>query len=80
MKKEHQIIEVLNFINKKWIMVILKTMHNGRDTFTSIKQEIGDINQKILSSRLSELEAVGFISREVIQAKPIKIRYTLTKK
>ena len=61
-------------------MVILKTMHDGCDTFTSIKQEIGGINQKILSARLSELEAVGFIAREVIQEKPIKIRYTLTKK
>ncbi len=80
MKKECNIAEVLNFINKKWIMVILKTMQDGQDTFTGIKQEIGEINQKILSARLSELEAVGFIAREVIQEKPIKIRYTLTKK
>jgi DNA-binding HxlR family transcriptional regulator len=56
MKKECDITDVLNFINKKWMMVILKTMHDGQDTFTSIKQEIGDINQKILSSRLTELE------------------------
>ncbi|MEI6711494.1 MAG: helix-turn-helix domain-containing protein [bacterium] len=80
MKQDCTITHILNFINKKWIMVILKTMHDGCDTFTGIKQEIGGINQKILSARLGELESVGFISREVIQEKPIKIRYTLTKK
>ena len=80
MKKECDITYVLNFINKKWMMVILKTMHDGHDTFTSIKQEIGGINQKILSSRLTELEDAGFVSREITQQKPIKIRYTLTKK
>lgn len=80
MKKDCDIAEVLNFMNKKWIMVILKTMHDGHETFTSIKDEIGDINQKILSVRLSEMEEEGFIVRDIVQQKPVKIRYTLTKK
>ncbi|MCB9807351.1 helix-turn-helix transcriptional regulator [Candidatus Peribacteria bacterium] len=80
MKKDLDIAGILNFINKKWIMVILKTMHDGQDTFTGIKQTIGDINQKILSTRLSEMEEEGFIMREIVQKKPIKIRYSLTKK
>jgi DNA-binding HxlR family transcriptional regulator len=80
MKKDCDIASVLNFMNKKWIMVILKTMHDGANTFTTIKEEIGDINQKILSARLGEMEEEGFIVRDIVQQKPVKIRYTLTKK
>jgi DNA-binding HxlR family transcriptional regulator len=67
-------------MNKKWIMVILKTMSDGGESFNQIKSEIGDINQKILTARLTELEETGFIKREIVQEKPVKIRYSLTEK
>jgi DNA-binding HxlR family transcriptional regulator len=61
-------------------MIILKTINDGNESFNQIKSEIGDINQKILTARLTELEEAGFVKREIIQEKPVKIRYSLTEK
>ena len=48
--------------------------------FSEIKEEIPEINSRILSERLGELEEEGLIDRTVIDEKPICIEYTITEK
>lgn len=71
---------VFNFLSKRWMLLVLKSIHEERETFGDIKRSLGSISSKILSERLSELEQEGYILRSVIDGKPVKIRYSITEK
>lgn len=81
MKKPNQdcpISQLFETIGKKWVIFIIKTIGEGESTFTSIKESLGDLNSKILTDRLDELETKWYILRDIVSTKPIKIRYSLT--
>ena len=42
--------------------------------------EIEDINAKVLSARLKEIEKDGLIERKIYPDKPVRIEYTITEK
>jgi DNA-binding HxlR family transcriptional regulator len=42
--------------------------------------EIEDINAKVLSARLKEMEEDGLIERKIYPDKPVRIEYTITEK
>lgn len=66
---------------KKWTMLILRTLtERKRLRFGELLEALPDINSRILSERLGELEAEGLISRTVEQAKPITVTYEVTEK
>lgn len=48
--------------------------------FTDIKEALPDINSRMLSERLSDLEEQGMLDRSVQNTKPITIEYTITEK
>jgi DNA-binding HxlR family transcriptional regulator len=54
-------------------------MHLGQKRFNQFL-EIEDINAKILSARLKEMEKDGLIKREVFKETPVRIEYALTEK
>jgi len=67
-------------VGKKFTMLILRNMmHVGQKRFNQFL-EIEDINAKILSARLKEMEKDGLITREVFHETPVRIEYTLTEK
>lgn len=71
---------VFNFLSKRWMLLILRSVHEGRETFGDVKRSLGTISSKILSERLSELELEGYITRMVTDGRPVKIRYSITEK
>lgn len=71
---------VFNFLSKRWTLLILRSIREGTETFGDIKRSLGSISSRILSERLSELEQEGYIHRTVIDGKPVKIRYSISKK
>ena len=82
MKKPDQdcpMSKLFETIGKKWVIFIVKTIGEWESTFTWIKEKLGDLNSKILTDRLDELENKWYILRDIVSTKPIKIRYTLTK-
>lgn len=79
-KCECKILWLFDFISKKWVLLILKALWEWMSSFTEIKTYLWWVNSKILSQRLTELEEAKFIKRNVINEKPIKIRYELTEK
>lgn len=67
-------------IGKKFTMLILRNMmHRGQMRFNQFL-EIEDINAKILSARLKEMEKDGLITREVFHETPVRIEYVITEK
>ncbi|HEV8404413.1 MAG TPA: helix-turn-helix domain-containing protein [Nitrososphaera sp.] len=67
-------------MGKKFTTLIIRNMmHSGQTRFNQFL-EIEDINSKILSARLKEMEKDGLIKREVFHETPVRVEYTLTEK
>ncbi|MFZ0515188.1 MAG: helix-turn-helix domain-containing protein [Candidatus Nitrosopolaris sp.] len=67
-------------MGKKFTVLILRNMmHLGQTRFNQFL-EIEEINPKILSARLKEMEKDGLIKRKIFHERPIRIEYTLTEK
>lgn len=72
---------IIEFCSKKWAMHILRTIADQKTMrFCAIKEALPEINSRILSERLTELEERGFINRVVTGDKPISIEYHITEK
>ena len=75
------IYRIIDFCSKKWAMHILRSIADAKTMrFCEIKEALPDINSRILSERLSELEEEGLVERTVTNDKPICIEYSITEK
>jgi DNA-binding HxlR family transcriptional regulator len=67
-------------MGKKFTVLILRNMmHLGQTRFNQFL-EIEEINAKILSARLKEMEKDGLIKRKIFHERPVRIEYALTEK
>lgn len=62
----------------KWILFILDTLKHETQHFNSLKKNIIGISPKVLSQKLKMLERDGFISRTMLDTRPIRVEYALT--
>lgn len=62
----------------KWVLYILDTLQSQPAHFNALKKTIVGISPKVLSQKLKMLERDGFILREVLQTRPIKVSYSLS--
>jgi len=78
------VIDNLNMMKKvfsKWsIEIILSTYSLKSVGFGDLKRLLRGISSRVLSKKLKDLEQLGFLEREVIESRPPKVRYTLSKK
>jgi DNA-binding HxlR family transcriptional regulator len=65
-------------LGKRWNGVILGALSIGPAGFAELSRAIGGISDSMLSDRLSELVAVGVVSREVAAGPPVTVAYALT--
>jgi DNA-binding HxlR family transcriptional regulator len=75
------IYRTIDFISKKWTLLILLELYKTRGTkrYTELKKSLLDITPKILSSRLRELEQQGLITKTIVTDEfPIRCEYSLT--
>jgi len=72
------ILSSLYFIGGRWKISILWYLNNGTNRFGLMKSRITGISDKMLTTQLRELEADGFINREVFAEVPLRVEYTLT--
>ena len=70
--------DVLSGVTGKWQSLILLSLEDGAQRFSSVKRLIGDISQRVLTQNLRSLERDGFILRHVVTTSPIEVRYELT--
>ena len=67
-------------MGKKFTMLIIRNMiHRDHKRFNQFL-EIEEINAKILSARLKEMEKDGLIQRKVYPDTPVRVEYTITEK
>lgn len=83
MKKECNVRKSVNFLGKRWTLLILLELYKGKSEwkrFSQIKKSLDNITPKILSIRLRELEREKLIEKKVsAEGFPIKSEYKLTK-
>lgn len=73
----HKAIEL---IGSRWSGAILRVLLAGPARYADIRSQIPDINDRMLSERLKELEREGLAERRVIPETPVKVEYELTEK
>ena len=65
-------------IGGTWKMPILWRLKDKVMRYGELKKDMPRITHKMLTSQLRELEAEGFISREVFPVVPPKVEYSIT--
>ncbi len=73
----HRAIEL---IGGRWSGTILRELLNGPSRFAVLRDAIPDINDRMLSERLKELEQEGVVVRRVLPESPVRVEYELTEK
>jgi len=67
-------------IGGTWKIPILWRLKNRVMRYSELKKDIPHITDKMLTTQLRELEAEGFIHREVYAVVPPKVEYSMTEK
>lgn len=70
----------LSIIGKKWAILIIRDLLNGKKRFGELIRSLSEISPRTLSARLGELEKYGIIKRRIFQEIPLHVEYSLTKR
>ena len=72
MKKVCPITKTLNYLSKKWTLLILRELHdNGTKRFNDLIREMENISPRTLSKRLKELEILNWLFRCFVRYLPL---------
>ena len=69
---------MLSIIGDKWKVLILRDLMEGTKRFGELKNSIGSVSQKVLTTQLRDMEAKGLLTRKVYAEVPPRVEYTLT--
>ncbi len=72
------IAKASEIIGEKWVIIILRELLVGTDTFSALKNYIPQISPTLLSKRLVELEDDGIVLKKETGLKQPKYKYLLT--
>jgi DNA-binding HxlR family transcriptional regulator len=70
----------LNILGNRWVTLVVWHLLDGRKRFGQLKATVPGISGKILTDRLRELEAHGFVTREMFAEVPVRVEYELTER
>ncbi|WP_044207197.1 helix-turn-helix domain-containing protein [Flammeovirga sp. OC4] len=71
--------DTLDIFQGKWkIQIISVLMYYDECSFKLLKESVKGITSKMLSKELKELELNQLVEREVIDTRPVTIRYRIT--
>lgn len=66
-------------LRRKWHPVIVhRLLEHGPLRFGELEDRIPEVSGKVLSESLTDLEEKGLVARTVVDAKPIRVEYSLT--
>ncbi|WP_231644977.1 winged helix-turn-helix transcriptional regulator [Sciscionella sediminilitoris] len=68
----------VELIGRRWNGVILRELLLGARRFSEIRRGIPALTDRMLASRLRELEAEGIVTRVVYDETPVRVEYELT--
>ena len=70
----------IEFIGKRWMGIIIYHLLKGPKRYHELVAEIPGISDRLLTDRLRELEASGFVLKIVSESAPRKVEYELTQR
>jgi DNA-binding HxlR family transcriptional regulator len=70
--------EAVELLGKRWTGAIVDTLLAGPKRFSEVSHAIPQISDRLLSTRLRELEACGIVTRAVYEESPVRVEYELT--
>jgi DNA-binding HxlR family transcriptional regulator len=74
-------LDVMKKVFGKWsVEIILSTYSMKSVSFGDLRRLLEGISSRVLSKKLKDLEELGFLERNVIESKPPKVRYTLSRR
>ncbi|MDE1857839.1 MAG: helix-turn-helix transcriptional regulator [Thaumarchaeota archaeon] len=74
-------VSIAKKVFSKWSVEIILTIYSLKSAgFGDLRRLLPGITSQVLSRKLRDLEGLGFVQREVIRARPAKVRYSLSKK
>ena len=68
----------LGLISNRWKVLIIRALLEGKKRFGELKQSIGNVSQKVLTSNLRDMEKAGLLTRTVYPEVPPRVEYELT--
>lgn len=68
----------LKMLGCKWKVLIIRELLTGTKRFGELKKAVTGITQKVLTSKLREMEELGLVERKIYPQIPPKVEYTLT--
>ncbi|WP_210605031.1 winged helix-turn-helix transcriptional regulator [Brevibacterium oceani] len=69
---------ILDRVGDKWTVLIIEILDDGPKRFGEIRQAIGGITPKVLTSTLRSLVADGLVTRQSYGEVPPRVEYSLT--
>jgi DNA-binding HxlR family transcriptional regulator len=72
--------EAVELLGKRWTGAIVCALLGGPMRFSELTHAVPQISDRLLSTRLKELEACGIVARDVQDAPPVRVEYELTPK
>ena len=71
----------LDVFGDKWTLLVVRDLlSHGHRTYQELQQSWEKMPTNILAERLKKLEAIGIISKQPYQQRPVRNHYSLTKK
>lgn len=71
-------VAAMDVIGRRWSGIIIEAIGKGNTGFADVSRFVPHIGDTMLAKRLRELETDGLIQREVMDGRPIRVRYSLT--
>ena len=71
---------VVELINKKWVIQIIRDLFFGKSRFREFKEDKPELSNKVLSNCLKDMEKNGLIQRIVDKCDKKNVKYELTEK
>ena len=68
----------IKMLGCKWKVLITRDLLTGTKRFCELKKAVKGITQKVLTSKLREMEDLGLLERKIYSQTPPKVEYTLT--
>ena len=68
----------IELLNNKWKFLIIRDLMTGTKRFGELKQALGTITQKVLTTNLRSMEEDGLVLRKTYSQVPPRVEYTLS--
>ena len=75
-----EVRQAASLLERRWLLSIVYAAHSGAIRFNEFRQVLGAIPPHTLATRLTELEEAGILERHVIDARPPRVEYRLTRR